>query len=402
MSENKFVLKRHVTIKKLLGPAVLLANRLKFNIDVEKFSDQDGQYLIMMNHTTGGDQFFVSMAFNKPIYFIASEDLFTNGFISKALSYVQGPIPIKKNATDVRAVKQSMRVAKEGGSICLAPEGNRTYSGATGYMNPAITKFARSRKLPVAVCLIEGGYGKMPRWADKVRSGKMTARVSKVVQPENYLKLSDEELLKLIHDNLDIDESTSNEEFFCKNNAEYVERFLYICPECGLSTFESSGDHIRCRKCGNESIYTSKKTLEPLKGEMPYRNLKEWYDAQENFINSTDTIKEYGKDKPVYKDSTKLINVIPYVKKIKLAENAEVRLYSDRITATYEGTELVLDFDNVTAVSCVNRNKLNIYHNDKVYQFKGDKRFNPLKYMHFYYRYQHIIKGENDDKFLGL
>ena len=49
------------------------------------------------------------------------------------------------------------------------------------------------------------------------------------------------------------------------------------------------------------------------------------------------------------------------------------------------------------------KNKLNFYTADKVYQIKSeDKRFNAVKYMHFYFRYTHILKGDVYEKFLGL
>jgi hypothetical protein len=44
-----------------------------------------------------------------------------------------------------------LRVAREGGTIALAPEGNRTYSGKTEYMNPAIAALARKLALPIAL-----------------------------------------------------------------------------------------------------------------------------------------------------------------------------------------------------------------------------------------------------------
>ena len=59
-------------------------------------------------------------------------------------------------------------------------------------------------------------------------------------------------------------------------------------------------------------------------------------------------------------------------------------------------------FDEVTAVSVLGRNKLNIYHNKKVYQLKSGKRFNALKYVNIYYRYKNVSKGDTDGKFLGL
>ena len=43
------------------------------------------------------------------------------------------------------------------------------------------------------------------------------------------------------------------------------------------------------------------------------------------------------------------------------------------------------------------------YHGDKIYQVKGDKRFNALKYMNIYYRYYNLnTEGEEDSKYLGI
>ena len=59
-------------------------------------------------------------------------------------------------------------------------------------------------------------------------------------------------------------------------------------------------------------------------------------------------------------------------------------------------------FDEVMAVSVLGRNKLNIYHDDKVYQFKGSKSFNALKYVNIYYRYKNLTRGNAEGKFVGL
>jgi hypothetical protein len=63
---------------------------------------------------------------------------------------------------------------------------------------------------------------------------------------------------------------------------------------------------------------------------------------------------------------------------------------------------MIFPFDKVTAVSVLGRNKLNVYHEKKVYQFKGDKRFNALKYVNICYRHKNICKGALNEQFLGL
>jgi 1-acyl-sn-glycerol-3-phosphate acyltransferase len=153
--------------------------------------------LILFNHQTALDQFIVGSSFKGAVYYVASEDLFSNGWISRLLEWAVAPIPIKKQATDARAVLTCLRVSKEGGTIALAPEGNRTFSGKTEYIKPAIAGLAKALKMPIALYRIEGGYGVQPRWSDGVRKGTMRSYVSRVIEPEEFagkktVQISDE------------------------------------------------------------------------------------------------------------------------------------------------------------------------------------------------------------------
>ena len=79
----------------------------------------------------------------------------------------------------------------------------------------------------------------------------------------------------------------------------------------------------------------------------------------------------------------------------------DLSLYGDRITA--EGsTTLTFSFDEVTAISVLGRNKLNIYVKDKIYQIKSGKRFNAVKYMNLYYRYANVKNGATASDYLGI
>ncbi|MBQ5897405.1 MAG: 1-acyl-sn-glycerol-3-phosphate acyltransferase, partial [Oscillospiraceae bacterium] len=192
---KKWIKPRHRVIKAIAKAVLWPVCKLKYGIEIEKFKEEeDRPYLILYNHQTAFDQFFMGMSFKRPIYYVATEDIFSMGFVSSLLRFAVEPIPIKKQATDVGAVMNCIRVAKEGGTICIAPEGNRTYSGKTEYINPAIVTLAKKLKLPIALYRIEGGYGVQPRWSDRTRKGKMRSYVSEVIMPEEYLKMADEEL----------------------------------------------------------------------------------------------------------------------------------------------------------------------------------------------------------------
>ena len=177
------------------GPYV----KWKYHIHIEPFR-QEGKrpYLILMNHQTAYDQFFVGLTFRQPVYYIASEDIFSIGWVSDLIRWLVAPIPIRKQTTDIKAVKDCIKVAREGGAICLAPEGNRTFHGRTVHMNPAIASLAKKLGLPIAFFRIEGGYGVHPRWSDVIRKGSMQSYVSRVMEPEEFADLTKEQLAEII------------------------------------------------------------------------------------------------------------------------------------------------------------------------------------------------------------
>ena len=391
---------RHRVVRHIAYAILYPFSRLVYRIRIEKCKDPR-QFLILYNHQTPFDQFFVGMAFpHTVVYYMATEDIFSNGFVSSLIRYLVAPIPIKKQSTDVRAILTCMRVAKEGGTIAIAPEGNRTYSGRTESMNEAILPLVRKLSLPLALYRVEGGYGTQPRWSDCVRRGGVRGRVARILEPEEIAALSDEELLALIKKTLAVNEANCEGHYPSKKSAEYLERLVYICPDCGLSRFESRGQILRCCSCGMRVRYTEKKELIGLDRPFPYRYVADWYDAQEAFILSFDP-REHT-DTPLYTEEGSLFSVIPYKKKQRLYKDEALTLFGDRLCVSRGKQALTLPFDEIRAVAVCGKNKLNIYHGDQLYQVKGDRRFNAVKYAHFYYRYRHLSKGDHDGKFLGF
>ena len=399
--KKKWIHKRHTVVRHTLGIFFRAYCRIKYGARIKGFKEEGKRrYLVLFNHQTAFDQFFVALSFRQHLYFLASEDIFSKGFISSALRYLQAPIPIKKQTTDVRAIMNCMRVAKEGGSISLAPEGNRTYSGKTEYMSPSIAPLARKLGLPIVLYHITGGYGVQPRWSDKVRRGRMDCYVSKVIEPEEYMSLTDDELCNLIREGLYVNEANAENLYYSKKSAEHLERVVYYCPHCGLSSFETSGDIVECKKCHLQARYLPTKELEGVGYDFPYRFVNEWYEAQNDFINATDTT--VMTEEPVWVDTADYSEVIPYEKKKPIAEKCRVELYGDRITVSSDGYTDVFRFDECFAVTVLGRNKVNIYRQDKIYQLKGGKELNGVKFVHFFNRYKNITKGDPDSKFLGL
>ena len=395
--KKNWTLPRHKVITALLRYPLSLYCRLVYGLRIPRKNERIRQQsLILLNHQTPFDQFFVGMYCDKPVYYMATEDIFSNGWVSKLIKWLVAPIPIKKQTTDIKAVMNCIKVAREGGNICIAPEGNRTYSGKTEYMNPAIAPMAKKLGLPIVLFRIEGGYGKEPRWSDVVRRGKLEVTTSRVISPEEAKAMTNDELTKAIEEGLYVNEACVDREFHHRKLAQYLERAIYVCPECGLSSFESHGDLLACKKCGRQTRYLPTKELQGVGFDSPFRFVNDWYEYQKDFVNAFDPT--VFTDKPIYEDRAKVSEVIVYKCKEVLMEDAAVRLFGDRI----ELGDTVLPFEEISTVAVLGKNKLNIYHTDKLYQLKSNKRFNALKYVNLFYRSKNIMRGEPDGKFLGL
>jgi hypothetical protein len=133
--------------------------------------------------------------------------------------------------------------------------------------------------------------------------------------------------------------------------------------------------------------------------DFPFRFTTEWYDYQRDFINGLDLLSMGAKT--LYEERAAFFKTKLYDRKYPLANDATVRLYGDKIVVDAKEQTFTFPFETVSTVSVLGKNKVNVYFDGKLYQLKGDKRFNGVKYVQLCYRAKHILKGESDE-FLGL
>ncbi|MBQ7455209.1 MAG: 1-acyl-sn-glycerol-3-phosphate acyltransferase [Clostridia bacterium] len=395
---------RHPIVRNLVVWATYPFVRFLYGCRPEPFRQENGRpHLVLFNHQTVFDQFFISASFRKPVYFVGTEDLFSMGFLSRIIRSFCSPIPFRKQTGDVAAMRTMLRVAREGGTLALAPEGNMTYSGKTETMRPAIALLVKTLKLPVALYRIDGGYGAQARWSNAIRKGVIRAGVFRVIEPEEAARYTNGELFEEIRKSLTVSEARDDGRRYRSNRrAEYLERVAYWCPFCGLSSFHSSGNQIFCEKCGRGVEYGEDKRLRGVDCEFPFEWYSDWYDAQQDFIRSLDP--DAHRDAPLYRDTGDLLEVIVFKKKIPLRRRASIALYGDRIVFDEDTPNaLVFPFSEMTGAAVQIRNKLNLHlGEDRFFQVRGGRRFNAVKYINLFYRWQALHGGRGDAGYLGF
>ena len=72
---------RHKVITFIFRPIFKLHFRIKYNLKVKVYKEVDYPALILSNHVTSLDPFIVGSYFKKPLYYMASMDLFQHFFV---------------------------------------------------------------------------------------------------------------------------------------------------------------------------------------------------------------------------------------------------------------------------------------------------------------------------------
>ncbi len=396
--EEKWIKRRHSVVVKIVKPFFKLFFKLKYNFSYKEYTLPKEGAFIICNHTSTMDPFFLSCGFDKNIYFMMSSDVFQKGFISKVIKYLINPIPKdKSNKSDIRAIRDSIKVAKENGNICVFPEGNRTFNGKLGNVDISISKLVKLLKKPLIICNIVGGYPSDPRWSNKRRKGKVELIHRKVLTYDEYKDFTNEELYQIIIDNLKVDDYSLMIPFKGKRKAEYLESILYICPICHKKhQLSSYKNYIKCNCCSNEIEYCDDMSLKCKNEQFKFKYIYEWYDFQIDYIKK----ENYENKEVIYEDKMLMFEPLFYQKRKKIGEG-KLSLYNDSFVFSNKEKEIVMNFNDISAVTLLGRKKMNIYYLDKVYQFYYDRRTNLLKYMHLFY----VIKNKKEgieNGFIGI
>ena len=395
---------RHKITYAILRPFFESYIKLFYGFKLNKYK-VSGNHLILSNHVTMFDPFFVAASFNFPIYFVASNDIFAYRLVTRIIKYLVEPISKTKNEVDVATIKEIITMAKAGGSIGLFVSGNATYSGNEEYIDSPIAKLVRKINLPVILYNLKGLYGVSPRWGSSIRSGFSTGIVKQILTTDQIAKMSDEDLTSSIKEGLsvsafELEGQTAN--YTGKNIAQYLERALFICPDCnGLSTLKSEDDQLNCLKCGYSVTYQPNLTFKLNKGKNLHKSVKEWYDFQKKYVQTIDFSSQPEDQEITHDEGIDLLLNIKNVKKEQIIKNGSIHLYPNRVEIMANNVKIILSFDDILAMAVHVKNRLLINTTNHYYQIINNERRSALKYMFIYYTIANKKAGIKNG-FLGI
>ncbi len=253
--------KRLNFIWSVLRPPVRAFCRIKFGYTCKVAKDLPDHYIVLSNHTTDYDGLFTACSFPRQMYYVASEHIarWKRGY--KLVNFLVAPILRKKGTTAASTIIDILRKVRKGANVCMFAEGIRSWDGITCPIAPTTGGLVKAARCALVTYRISGGYFASPMWSTKnTRKGYVHGEVVNVYTAEQIAAMSEDEVNRIIHDDLYEDAYARQSEKPCKYKgkrlAENLENLLYVCPHCGkIDTLRSKGDKVSCTACGGFFTY---------------------------------------------------------------------------------------------------------------------------------------------------
>lgn len=331
--------KRHKRFFYTFRPLVDLFCRLRFNSRAEKRTDIDGPFLVISNHVTFYDMFFVVQHFKPHMYFVASEHSMRAGVLSKLLRYFLDPIVRPKATIGASTVIKMKKRLKAGHNVCLFAEGEQNACGVNRKILKATAPVVKMMGVKLVTFRIHGAFFSSPRWSRTDRKGKIWCEIVNIYSPDELRAMSDDELDERINADIFVDAYADNAErhiaYKGKSLAEGIELELVKCPKCGrLNSVKSKGNKFFC-ECGLNGQYDE---YGMLSGEgFDFKTITEWDIWEKHEIENMNIPDG---DAPICRDPDQLLLEIRKDHTDEIVDSGELTLSSNALSVGNTKIEL--------------------------------------------------------------
>lgn len=318
-------------------------------IDHVGMSKVEGSYIFISNHASRLDYIFTGVpVYPKKMNYVAGYNEFHRLHLSMVFRLLH-VIPKKNFIPDIYTIKEVSRVLKNGGRICIFPEGMSSISGANQPVAIGTGKMIKKFKLPVYYSVIRGGYLTSPKYNLRDRCGKVEVEINQLFTPEELEVLTPAEIEDKInkaiyHDDYAWNKVAQNHYDIGENGAENLEDLLFWCPKCGKQhVMTTEGNKIFCKECGNGATLLDTYEMVPFDDTcvIPETQTK-WFDMERELIK-----KEVADENFRMEENVEL-GMLPDYKLLSPNDTSVIvgkgKLVLDRTGLTYTGTKNGEDF----------------------------------------------------------
>jgi len=346
----------------------------------------DGPYIVVSNHASRVDYVYTGLPFlPHRLNYVAGYNEFFRSHLALVFRLLQ-VIPKKNFVPDLYCMREIRRILKNGGRVCIFPEGMSSISGANQPVALGSGKFLKNCGVPVFVTRIAGGYLTNTKYCLDERKGKVHSDIDRIKDPEQLEKLSAEEITEILHEAIKHDDYAWNKKARVAFDghgemAKNLQDLLYWCPRCGQEmVMQGIGNNIVCSECGNGARLNEYYDLIPLDDtcvipETP----RVWFDQER--ARAAEAVKDEGF---ILKENVRL-GMLPKYKHLTKDDTSHIvgegELTLDRTGLCYRGScngeqvELRQKIENLpTYGMCTDVSRIYTFIGDEFCEFFPDSR----------------------------
>ena len=258
--KNKYK-KPNAFIYSIMYIACKFISKFKYNAKIirNEIKGVKGSYVILANHESKIDFYNLIPISPRRSHIVISNSFYQTMSIRPLMNMVR-VIAKQQFQTAPSDIREMKKVIDNNMPLVLYPVGLMTENGLSTDPGFSLAKFLKLLKTDVYVVYTEGSYLTQPKWSNVRRKGQITTDAYKLISKEDLLTISNEDLYKLVRENIDYD-SYENQlrnkvEYKNGDNVEGLEYVLYQCPKCKSMKTIISKDvtKLQCTSCGYEVV----------------------------------------------------------------------------------------------------------------------------------------------------
>jgi 1-acyl-sn-glycerol-3-phosphate acyltransferase len=230
-----------------------------------------GSCFVYGNHSNYVDPFLVNTwMYNEPTAGVMTREQFHKTIPALFMDSI-GIVPTSKYVPEPGVIRSVIKMIDQKRMIVIFPEAGRRWDGRPKPFLESTIKLFHKMDIPVHPVQIHGSYLTWPRWADWPRYGKTELHFLKPMLPSSFNTYS--EFAKEVIDAAEFDEYDPPEvciPTFAYKPAAGVQRFIYRCPETGMSgaVYSPDGIEVRSKYAQFRYIMTPSSRLQDDDGEL--------------------------------------------------------------------------------------------------------------------------------------
>jgi 1-acyl-sn-glycerol-3-phosphate acyltransferase len=371
----------------VLFPILRRTHNVRF-VNAELFRTLRPPFVVAGNHSTYFDGFWLAGSVPHRVSIVITDSVL-HGLLGTLMRRA-AVIPMTKSKFSILAIRHMLEVVARGGVIGLFPESQTTWHGKSGPVMPGTGRLLKRLGVPIVSAKIRGGYHVQPKWSRARREGSIEVSYRMVADADTVNSLPAADLEALVQEAISHDDLAYMREndlvFPSDRGAEYLERALYHCPECGsFARLRSEGNSLTCLDCGSAWWWKGDGLLRRVREDGPAdpedgsaasgaATLPEWTDRQKAALRELVRAPGAPAGEPLFPpDGVTLLTGYRLAHRRKVGCGRLVALRDAFVFTPTDGSELAFPMAEIASCVVIAEQNFEFYYRDVLYVFVFDE-----------------------------